>query len=88
MLMLPLFDLARNNRNCTVSMRRTGFTTHGGLSGKPCKFPGISRVGCCVGMIAHGLQLGSLAGSLHGDTTLMVVYLPADGERRLQLPCT
>ena len=66
MLMLPLFDLARNVRNCPVSMRRTGFTTHGGLSGKPCKFPGISRVGC----YAHGLQLESLAGSLPGDTTL------------------
>ena len=43
---------------------------------------------CCVGMNAHGLQLRSLAGSLPGCTTLIVVYLPADGERRLQLPCT
>ena len=32
---------------------------------------------CCVSMNAHGLQFGSLAGSLPGYTTLIVVYLPA-----------
>ena len=50
---------------------------------QPCK-----ETCCCVGMNAHGLRLRSLAGSLPGCTTLIVVYLPADGERRLQLPCT
>ena len=50
---------------------------------QPCK-----ETCCCVGMNAHGLQLKSLAGSLPGDTTLIVVYLPADRKRRLQLPCT
>ena len=43
---------------------------------------------CCVGMNAHGLQLRSLAVSLPGDTTLIVVYLPAERKSRLQLPCT
>ena len=50
---------------------------------QPCK-----ETCCCVRMNAHGLQLKSLAGSLPGDTTLIVVYLLADRERRLQLPCT
>ena len=49
---------------------------------QPCK-----QTCCCVGMNAHGLQLRSLDGSLPGYTTLFVVCLPADGERRLQLPC-
>ena len=48
---------------------------------QPCK-----ETCCCVGMNAHGLQLRSLAGCLPGDTTLIVVYLPADRKRRLQFP--
>ena len=50
---------------------------------QPCK-----QACCCVGMNPHGLQLRSLAGSSPGDTTLIVVYLPADRKGRLQLPCT
>ena len=47
---------------------------------QPCK-----ETCCCVGMNAHGLQLKNWAGSLPGDTTVIVVYLPADTKRRLQL---
>ena len=47
----------------------------------PCK-----ETCCCVGMNAHGLQLKSLAGSLHGDTSFIVVYLPTDGEEDYNFP--
>ena len=47
----------------------------------PCK-----ETCCCVGMNAHGLQLKSLAGSLHGDISFIVVYLPTDGEEDYNFP--